>query len=108
MSDSKCFQKYGNEWSRSLTEMTKEHMKGIGTGYVKHITGIWGRIAFTRSAFGSDFGKQTKLIPESELSNEVFIVALPDSRPLYKATGPVFDCAYPSVQDMIDDGWALD
>ena len=108
MNRSNCFQKYGNEWSQSLTEMTKEYMKGIGTGFVKHITGICGRIAFTRSAFGPGFEKQTKLIPETELSNEVFIVALPDSNPLYKAAGPTFDCAYPSVQDMIDDGWVLD
>ena len=108
MDRSKCFEKYGNEWSQGLTNLTRQHMDGIGTGFVKHITGKWGRIAFTRKAFESDFEKFSKIIPSAELSKEVFVVALPDSRPLFAAAGPEFECAYGCVQDMIDDGWAVD
>lgn len=108
MRKSKCFQKYGAEWSKSLTEMTKEYMEGLGTGFVKHINGRCGRIAFTRNAFDFDFEKYSKLIPASELSKEVFIVALQEGFPLDVSVATAFDCAYESVQDMIDDGWALD
>ena len=104
----KCFQKYGNEWSQGLTETTRQHMENIGAGYVKHITGKWGRIAFTKSAPRFDFRKYSEMIPPEELSKEVFIVVLPDSRPLFAAAGPEFECTYDSIQDMIDDGWAVD
>ena len=108
MLKSKCYQKYGEEWSKGLTETTRKHMEGIGTGFVKHIEGRCGRIAFTNKAFDFDFEKYMKLIPESELSRKVFIVALQENCLLDTAPGSAFDCAYDSVQDMIDDGWVLD
>ena len=106
MKKSKCFQTYGREWSNELTETTKKHMESVGAGFVKHITGKTGRIAFTQASGG--FERYAKLIPESELSKEVLLLALKDSYPAGRTIRTVFECTYDSIQDMIDDGWAVD
>ena len=106
MEKSKCFQKYGSEWSKELTETTKNHMATVGAAFVKHITGKSGRIAFTRASGG--FERYAKMIPESELSKEVLLLALRDSFPAGMTIRTVFECTYDSIQDMIDDGWAVD
>ena len=106
MEKSKCFQKYGNEWSKGLTETTREYFSSMFMGPVKHIAGKGERYAVERTfialkAFAS-------LIPEEVKDKAVFLFTFKDFNPIKGATGLAFDVAYDSVDDMIDDGWAVD
>lgn len=105
MRKSKCFQKYGKEWSKELTESTRNYLESMCAGYVKHIGGKGFRYAMDRVLLKMD--ECTALIPEDEMNKRIFLFTLAESNTLGHQD-MAFDVAYDSVDDMIDDGWAID
>ena len=107
MKKSKCFQKYGREWSKNLTETTREFFSSMFMGPVKHIAGKGERYAVERTILAMK--AYSSLVPEEEKGKEVFLFTFTEYNPFKGgAKGLAFDIAYDSVEDMIDDGWAVD
>lgn len=104
---SECMKRYGREWSKELTETTREYFSEMFMGPVKHIAGKGSRYAVDRTVLVMK--RYAELIPEAEKDKRVFLFTFKDFNPL---TGGVtdfaFDTAYESVDEMIDDGWAVD
>ena len=107
MRKSKCYLNYGKEWSKELTERTREYFSSMFIGPVKHIAGKGERYAVERSFLAmKDYAA---LIPEGEKGKSIFLFTFKDYNPLLGGvTGLAFDVAFESVDDMIDDGWAVD
>lgn len=104
---SECMKRYGREWSKELTETTREYFSEMFMGPVKHIAGKGSRYAVDRTFL--IMKRYAELIPEAEKDKRVFLFAFKDFNPLTGGvTGLAFDTAYESVDDMIDDGWAVD
>ena len=104
---SECMKRYGREWSEELTKTTREYFSSMFMGPVKHICGKGERYAVERSFLSMK--AYAALVPEEEKSKTIFLFTFKDYNPfLGGATGLAFDMAYESVEDMIDDGWAVD
>ena len=104
---SECMKRYGREWSKELTETTREYFSEMFMGPVKHIAGKGSRYAVDRTFLVMK--RYAELIPEAEKDRRVFLFTFKDFNPLTGGvTGLAFDTAYESVDDMIDDGWAVD
>ncbi len=93
---SKCLDRYGREWSKDLQDTTRTYFRDIRKGFVKHISGTDSRYAIASDSV------QHEPIPVSEAGKGIFLFSLKES------SGLVFDVAYDSVDEMIDDGWAVD
>jgi len=105
MKKSKCFQKYGKEWSKELTRTTRNYFEYIFAGYVKHIGGKGFRYAIDRVIL--KMNGYTSLIPEDEMNKKIFLFTLSESDTLGHRD-MTFDVAYDSADDLVDDGWAID
>ena len=107
MKKSRCYQKYGREWSKELTNSTREYFSSMFMGPVKHIAGKGERYAIERSFLAMKV--YASLIPEAVKDKSVFLFTFTEYNPFKGgAKGLAFDIAYDSVDDMIDDGWAVD
>ena len=107
MKKSRCYQKYGREWSKELTNSTREYFSSMFMGPVKHIAGKGERYAVERTFLSMKV--YASLVPEEEKEKEVFLFTFTEYNPFKGgAKGLAFDIAYDSVDDMIDDGWAVD
>jgi len=95
---SKCMEKYGKEWSSELTKATLNFLNVYPTGIVKHI----GDKGYRRMFDNSCFMFFSSVIPQKELLNQVFLFHMGKEKQL------TYDCSYETVQDMVDDGWAID
>ena len=104
---SECMKRYGREWSKNLTETTREYFSSMFMGPVKHIAGKGERYAVERIFLSMK--AYAALVPEEEKGKEVFLFTFTEYNPFKGgAKGLAFDVAYDSVDDMIDDGWAVD
>ena len=103
---SNCFKKYGKEWSADLTKSTKMHFENMYAGYLKHIAGKGSRYAIDKTFFSMK--KYASLIPEEDKEKRIFLFTFTKFEILKDPEGMVFDIAYNSVDEMIDDGWAVD
>ena len=104
---SECMKRYGREWSKELTDTTREYFSSMFMGPVKHIAGKEERYAIERTFLSMK--AYAALIPEEEKVKEVFLFTFSEYNPFKGgAKGLAFDVAYDSVEDMIDDGWAVD
>ena len=104
---SKCMKRYGREWSKNLTETTREYFSSMFIGPVKHIAWKGERYAVERTFLSMK--AYAALVPEEEKGKEVFLFTFAEYNPFKGgAKGLAFDVAYDSVDDMIDDGWAVD
>ena len=90
-------------WSEELKKMTIEHFGDFGETILKTV--VKGKYTF---AVGFDSNlyitdKAEALIPESEKDKRYFIFTMDDSR------NPVsFIKAYNFIEDLVEDGWAID
>ena len=103
---SNCFKKYGKEWSAELTQATRDHFETTFSGYLKHIAGKGSRYAVDCTFFSKM--KYAGLIPEEEMDKHIFLFTFTKFEILKDPEGLAFDVAYDSVDEMIDDGWAVD
>lgn len=103
---SKCSQKYGKEWSKELIQSTRKHLESMFAGYVKHIGGKGSRYAIDRTFLAMKC--YAALIPDSEKEKRLFLFSFTEFNYLGDPKGMAFDTAYDSVEEMIDDGWAID
>ena len=90
-------------WSEELQKMTIEHFGDFGETILKTVEN--GRysyaVGFDRNLFITD--EAESLIPESEKDKRYFIFTMDDSR------NPVsFIKAYDFIEDLVEDGWAID
>ena len=90
-------------WSEELQKMTIEHFGEAEATMLKAV--VNGKYAFAlgfdRNLFITD--KAEVLIPENEKDKRYFIFTMDDSRK------PVsFIKAYDFVEDLVEDGWAID
>ena len=90
-------------WSEELQKMTIEHFGEAGATMLKKV--VKGKYAFAlgfdRNLFITD--KAEALIPDSEKDKRYFIFTMDDSR------NPVsFIKAYDFIEDLVEDGWAID
>lgn len=90
-------------WSEELQKMTIEHFGDFGETILKTVEN--GRysyaVGFDRNIYITD--EAESLIPESEKDKRYFIFAMDDSR------NPVsFIKAYDFIEDLVEDGWAID
>ena len=106
MKKSNCCKKYGKEWSPALVQATRDHFESMFAGYVKHIGDRDGRYAIDMTFISRK--KYESLIPEAEREKRVFLFSFSKFELLKDPEGMVFDIAYDSIDEMIDDGWALD
>ena len=106
MKNSKCFQKYGKEWSKELTRNTRNYLESMFAGYVKHIGGKGFRYAIDRTFLS--MRHYAAMIPDSEKEKRIFLFSFTEFNKLGDPKDMAFDVAYNSVNDMIDDGWAVD
>ncbi|MCR5731674.1 MAG: hypothetical protein K6G51_01875 [Sphaerochaetaceae bacterium] len=103
---SKCKEKYGKEWSESINESTRDYFEDMPFGTVKHILDKGSRYVLSRGMF---YASKHKLqVPESLWNKKVFLFTYIDGYPAQMPRLIKFDIAYDSIEDMIDDGWALD
>lgn len=103
---SNCFKKYGREWSTTLIDATRKQFENMFSGYLKHIGNKDGRYAIDRTFLAMK--KYAALIPEEEKDKRIFLFSFSEFNILGDPKGMVFDIAYNSVDEMIDDGWAVD
>ena len=103
---SNCYRKYGREWSMMLVDATRKQFETMFAGYLKHIASKSERYAIDRTFFA--LKKYSELIPESENEKRIFLFSFGEFNILGDPSGMVFDIAYDSVDEMIDDGWAVD
>ena len=103
---SNCFKKYGNEWSAELNKATRSHFENMFAGYLKHIADKGSRYAIDRTCFA--LKKYAALVPDEEKDKRIFLFTFTKFEILKDPEGMVFDVAYDSVDEMIDDGWAVD
>ena len=76
-------------------------------GPVKHIAGKGERYTIERTFLAMKV--YASLIPEEVKDKSVFLFTFTEYNPFKGgAKGLTFDIAYYSVDDMIDDGWAVD
>ncbi len=94
------------KWSEGLIKATKEHFYRMGFGLVKHIDGKDSLYALDTDMFG--LGKLKEITPEAEQDKQVFLYSFKDYNMFKGPTEPKFEKAYESIDDMIDDGWAVD
>ena len=82
------------------------HLETMFSGYMKHIG-----YKDERYAVGSTFlvmKKYAALIPEDQKGKRIFLFSFAECNILGDPKGMVFDIAYDSVDDLIDDSWAVD
>ena len=92
-------------WSDTLTQYTRENFGGSCPVYMKY-GGDDKNYPFPAVGFGKDSLMLDKdLIPESERDKECFIF---DYGNMQANGKPRFYKGYSSVDEMIDDGWAID
>ncbi|MCR5731676.1 MAG: hypothetical protein K6G51_01885 [Sphaerochaetaceae bacterium] len=103
---SKCKEKYGREWSASLNESTRDHFEKWGFGLVKHIGKIDARYAINVNLFGED--KLRAEVPEADRDKDIFLYTFTDYDFLLGPKGLKYYMAYDTIEDLIDDGWAID
>ena len=103
---SNCYKKYGKEWSRELTEATRNQLETMFAGYMKHIGDKDERYAIDSTFLAMK--KYAALIPEEEKGKRIFLFSFTEFNMLGDPKGMTFDVAYESVEDLIDDGWAVD
>ena len=106
MNKSNCYKKYGKEWSKELSDYTRKHLETMFAGYLKHIVGKTERYAIDRTFLAMK--KYAALIPEDQKGKRIFLFGFTEFNMLGDSKGMVFDIAYDSVDDLIDDGWAVD
>lgn len=104
---SECYRRYGNEWSRALTDVTRECFLSIFAGPVKHIAGKGERYAIERTFLS--FDEYGSIVPEEEKDKAIFLFTFTEFDPFFMGiSGLAFDIAYENVDEMIADGWAID
>lgn len=103
---SNCYRKYGREWSIGLTQATRNRFESMFSGYLKHIADKGSRYAIDRTFMSMK--KYNAMIPDSEKDKRIFLFTFTKFEILKDPEGMVFDVAYDSVDEMIDDGWAVD
>ncbi len=103
---SNCYKKYGKEWSGELREDTRNHLDTMFAGYIKHISNKGSRYAIDKTFLAMK--KYAALIPETEKEKRIILFSFTEFNILGDPKGMVFDVAYNSVDEMIDDGWAVD
>ena len=103
---SNCYRKYGKEWSPTLVQATRNYFESMFAGYVKHIGDKDGRYAVDTTFMS--LKKYAELIPSDEKDKRVFLFSFTAFNILGDPSGMTFDVAYDSVDEMIDDGWAVD
>ena len=96
----------GKEWSPALVQATRDYFESMFSGYVKHIGDKDGRYAIDRTFISMK--KYEPLIPEAEREKRVFLFSFTKLSIMDDPEGIAFDVAYDSVDEMIDDGWAVD
>ena len=106
MKQSNCYRKYGREWSSVLTDATRKLFESMFSGYLKHIGNKAGRYAIDRTFLAMK--KYAAMIPEEEKEKRIFLFSFTKFNMLGDPKGMVFDVAYNSVDEMIDDGWVID
>jgi len=103
---SNCYMKYGREWSVVLVDATRKQFESMFSGYLKHIGNKGGRYAIDRTFLAMK--KYAALIPEEEKEKRIFLFSFAEFYIMGDPKGMVFEIAYNSVDEMIDDGWAVD
>ena len=103
---SNCYKKYGKEWSKELTEYTRKHFETMFAGYMKHIGDKDERYAIDSTFLAMK--KYAALIPEEEKGKRIFLFSFSEFNMLGDPKGMAFDVAYNSVDELIDEGWAVD
>lgn len=90
-------------WSEELKKMTIEYFGDLGSAVLKTIKK--GRysyaVGFDRNLYITD--EAESLIPESEKDKRYFIFNMDDSK-----TPIAFIKAYDFIEDLVEDGWAID
>lgn len=84
------------KWSDELRRCTIEHFGDLGATGLKNINGSFA-VGYDRNLFITD--RAEKMIPEEE-KNKRYILTDYD-------TGK-FVAAYDFIEDLVDDGWAID
>lgn len=90
-------------WSEELKKLTIEHFGDFGATILKTV--VRGKYAYTvgfdRNLYITD--KAESLIPESEKDKRYFIFTMDDSM------NPIsFIKAYDFIENLVEDGWAID
>ena len=90
-------------WSEELKKMTIEHFGDFGETILKTVAkGKYSyAIGFDKNLYISD--KAESIIPETEKDKRYFIFAMDSSR-----TPISFIKAYDFIEDLVEDGWAID
>ena len=94
------------KWSSALVQATRDYFDSMFSGYVKHIGDNGERYAIDRTFISMK--KYESLIPEAEREKRVFLFTFTTFSILGDPSGMAFDVAYDSVDEMSDDGWAVD
>ena len=103
---SNCYNKYGRVWSVMLTQATRDHFEKMFAGYVKHIGQKGERYAINSTLY--NMKDYAALIPEAEMEKRIFLFTFTKFEILKDPEGLAFDAAYTSIDEMLDDGWAVD
>jgi len=102
---SKCLEKYGNEWSASTNENTRDMMETNNGMMMKHIAHDFSCVMFSNPLSDES---QSSLVTEADKAKQFFLFKFETYRRFNNFEGLEFYKAYDSASDLIDDGWAVD
>ena len=131
MNKSKCFEKYGREWSEEQNRRTVEFFEGYDKEQhvlweieVKHITGTpeciavvgdhmkaWVEQALTNYIYNSENQpselEKIWIYHDVDTTSHIYLFTYSSFFPFVGVKDPVFYKAYKTVEEFIDDGWAV-
>ena len=131
MNKSKCFEKYGREWSEEQNRRTVEFFEGYDKEQhvlweieVKHITGTpeciavvgdhmkaWVEQALTNYIYNSENQpselEKIWIYHDVETTSHISLFTYSSFFPFVGVKDPVFYKAYKTVEEFIDDGWTV-
>ena len=131
MDKSKCFEKYGREWSEEQNRRTVEFFEGYDKEQhvlweieVKHITGTpeciavvgdhmkaWVEQALTNYIYNLENQpselEKIWIYHDVETTSHIYLFTYSSFFPFVGVKDPVFYKAYKTVEEFIDDGWTV-
>lgn len=97
---SKCKEKYGKEWSKELTQTTRQYFEDFKPGIFKHIGGNPYCLVLDTTVFKGDEDEKEIMEGLPDYHGERYI--------FQDANEGEYINYYNTVDEIIDDGWAVD
>lgn len=105
---SKCFKKYGKEWSKEARKATLNYFGNLPDTPLKHIVNKQACVGYSKLITIPLYAKEV-MPEECEKSEDIIFLFTFEKFSIFTGpTGLKFYNSYPSLEAMMDDGWVID